>query len=43
MIYFQKQRDFDTMLELKRREATRTDSSSKKILSAMGTVNKNLL
>ncbi|CAF4004893.1 unnamed protein product [Adineta steineri] len=32
-----KQRDFDTMLELKRRDAARPDSVSKKFLSTMGT------
>ncbi|CAF0772607.1 unnamed protein product [Rotaria sordida] len=32
-----KQRDFDAMLELKRREAARTDSLSKKFLPMMGT------
>ncbi|CAF0756572.1 unnamed protein product [Rotaria sp. Silwood1] len=32
-----KQRDFDAMLELKRREAARTDSLSKKLLPMMGT------
>lgn len=35
---FQKQRDFDAMLQMKRREATQFDSAPKKVLPNMGAV-----